>query len=177
MPQPPELLRNERSVRELSRHSEPEFGIWGYASLHSAQAGHFATPHFAVHHTLSVLARDATEITLVFCPHSRKQTGLEGTLRLGADTTFVGARWTYWNAHRRRESAGGEVTFNPPGLTAFGARAPLLAASGLFWRKLATAAAGSVGRSTVGGFSRPADAPRRALTRRLPARSRPADCR
>lgn len=130
-------IASEGYVRLLTfPHSEPDYGIWGYSSLWSNYTGHFAEPSFTERHTLSVLASDSREFTLAFCPKSRRETGLEGTLRLGRDTSFIAARWSYWNPHRNRESAGGEVVFAPHGRSVKRAPLPLLPLSGLFWRKL-----------------------------------------
>lgn len=117
-------------------HGEADVGIWRYASLQSWDASHFGADLFAERHTLSVLGGDEREITLAFCPRSREETGLEGTLRLARDTSFIAARWAYWNPQRNGETAGGEVVFAPPGVTASGKPLPLLPLSGLFWRKL-----------------------------------------
>lgn len=117
-------------------HGEADVGIWRYASLQSWDASHFGADLFAQRHTLSVLGGDEREITLAFCPRSRDETGLEGTLRLARDTSFIAARWAYWNPQRNGETAGGEVVFAPPGATASGKPLPLLPLSGLFWRKL-----------------------------------------
>ncbi|HSA54126.1 MAG TPA: hypothetical protein VLE53_00410 [Gemmatimonadaceae bacterium] len=115
---------------------EADVGIWRYASLQSWHASHFGADLFAQRHTLSVLGGDEREITLAFCPRSRSETGLQGTLRLARDTTFIAARWAYWNPQRNGETAGGEVVFAPPGVSATGEPLPLLPLSGLFWRKL-----------------------------------------
>lgn len=130
-------IASEGYVRLLTfPHSEPDFGIWSYSSLWSSYTGHFAEPSFTDRHTLSVLASDSREFTLAFCPRSRRETGLEGTLRLARDSSFIAARWSYWNPQRNRESAGGEVVFAPYGLSIKGEPLPLLPLSGLFWRKL-----------------------------------------
>jgi hypothetical protein len=130
-------IRSQGYVRLLSfPHHEPDYGIWGYSSLWSWYTGHFAEPAFTERHSLSVLHGDGREVTLIVCPRSRRETGMEGTVRLGRDTTFIAARWTYWNPDRNRESAGGEVVFTPPGVSARGQRLPLLPLSGLFSRKL-----------------------------------------
>ena len=49
--------------------------------------------------TLSFLKgpQDPDAIVLVFCGRDRKQSGIDGTLRLGADSAFIDARWRIWN--------------------------------------------------------------------------------
>jgi hypothetical protein len=132
-----QILAARGYVRLMTNnHWEPDWGIWAYTRLESDYASHFAEPLFASRHVLSVVAADTSEIVLGFCPRAPRETGLEGTLRLGVDTSFLAVRWGYWNPHRNRESAGGEVFFLPPGLSASGHPVPLLPASGLFWRKL-----------------------------------------
>jgi hypothetical protein len=117
-------------------HGEADVGIWRYASLHSWHASHFGAPLFAQRHTLSVLGVDDREITLAFCPRTPTETGLEGTLRLARDTSFIAAKFAYWNPHPNGEVAGGEVVFVPPGRIASGEPYPLLPLNGLFFRKL-----------------------------------------
>jgi hypothetical protein len=117
-------------------HGEADVGIWRYASLHSWHASHFGAPLFAQRHTLSVLGADEREITLAFCPRDAGETGLEGTLRLARDTSFIAAKFSYWNPHPNGEVAGGEVVFVPPGRIASGEPYPLLPLNGLFFRKL-----------------------------------------
>lgn len=113
---------------------DPDYGIWTYPVLDADYVQHFVEPMFAQRHAFSVM-RDADEETqLVFCPIDRKRSGLEGALRIAPDGSPVSVRWRFYNPEKQAEDAGGEVTFAPRDERA--AHPILLAASGVFWRKL-----------------------------------------
>lgn len=117
------------------RHYYWDYGVWGYPPLEADYAQHFTEALFGSRHTFTFdhSARN-DEVVLHFCPRHRKQSGLEGTLRIGADGSFVSARWTYRNPKHDAEPAGAEAVFGaaprPGGVPV------LVAASGLFWRRL-----------------------------------------
>ena len=124
-------------VRRLpERHTDTDFGIWSYPALAREYAEHFAEATFGERHTLRIVAMDSASqsSTLSFCARDRRQSGLDGVLRIGADGSLTSARWRFWNPARGAELAGGEVVFTPR--DARGTPAPLLAAQGLFWRRL-----------------------------------------
>lgn len=78
-------IASEGYVRLLTfPHSEPDFGIWSYSSLWSSYSGHFVEASFTERHTLSVLAVDAREFTLAFCPKSLRENGPRGHAAPGA---------------------------------------------------------------------------------------------
>lgn len=118
------------------RHFFREYGLWEYPKLEADYAAHFADPLFGARHSFTILDSGAStgETVLQFCPRDRRRSGLEGTLRIASDGSFIAARWRFWNPKRNGETAGGEVVFAPRPVDE---RAPeLLAASGLFWRRL-----------------------------------------
>lgn len=134
--------RDSRIAREgyvwplSGTHIYEELGIWQYASLEISRAEHFAEELFGARQTISFAkgAERPEARVFVFCTRDRKATGVDGTLRLGADSSFLDARWRFWNPHRDAERAGGEVVFTP-----FDIRSStpwLLSAQGLFWRQL-----------------------------------------
>jgi hypothetical protein len=118
------------------KHHSWDYGIWRYPLLEADYAQHFAEPRFGKYHTFTVLSDLSGERAIQFCPRDRSRTGLEGVLRLDARGSFVSARWTFWNPKRDAELAGGEVAFVPRDQEAD--HPVLLAAYGLFWRKLPT---------------------------------------
>ncbi len=121
-------------VRRLrSGHSQELFGVWGYPPLHAELSGHFGDSLFGGAHTFRMVESISRLTTIRFCPRKGRRSGLEGTMRLDAFGALVDVRWTYWNPDRSGELAGGEVIFAPPSASASG---PLLATSGLFWRRL-----------------------------------------
>jgi hypothetical protein len=117
-------------------HASEQFGIWRYPPLEHRHAEHFAEDLFGSLQTLS-FAKDRAEddfSVLVFCGRDRKRSGIDGTIQLGADSSFLMARWRYWNPSRDAEKAGGEVVFVPFDRRSF---TPWLhAAQGLYWRQL-----------------------------------------
>lgn len=113
-------------------HQRDEFGAWGYPALYAELAGYFADELFAAHHTFRFTSDRAGALALRFCARNRRASGLDGTLRLDDAGSLVEARWIFWNPARGREEAGGEVVFAPVASDL----GPLLAASGVFWRRL-----------------------------------------
>lgn len=117
-------------------HTSEEFGIWKYPVLQHFHAEHFAEDVFGSLQTLSFAKDDGDEdaSVLVFCGRDRKRSGIDGTIQLDADSSFLVARWRYWNPARNAEKAGGEVVFTPFDRRSF---TPWLhAAQGLYWRQL-----------------------------------------
>lgn len=117
-------------------HASEDIGVWDYPRLQHFHSEHFAEDAFGSLQTLSFAkdGADADSSALVFCGRDRKRSGIDGTLQLDADSSFLVARWRYWNPARDAEKAGGEVVFTP-----FDSRSatPFLhAAQGLFWREL-----------------------------------------
>lgn len=117
------------------RHYYWDYGVWGYPVLEADYAQHFTEALFGARHTFTFDRTAGSDaVVLRFCPRNRKQSGLEGTLRLEADASLVSARWQYWNPRHDAEPAGGEVVFAVS--VQPGARPVLTAANGLFWRQL-----------------------------------------
>lgn len=117
-------------------HSFKDYGIWAYPALAREYAEHFAEALFGERHVFAVVSigPDSLEAVLAFCAKDRRQTGLDGTLRIGEDGTLLSARWMFHNRARDAERAGGEVVFAP--LDRETPTPTLLAAQGLFWRRL-----------------------------------------
>jgi hypothetical protein len=117
----------------LGSHSHPGRGLWGYPRLHEVDAHLFAdSSTFARDHSFGFLAGDTTSI--VFCPVSRRRSGLDGVLVLSEDGYLMSAVWLFSNPHKQAESAGGYVQFAVPS----GDEKPrlLLPAFGVLWRRL-----------------------------------------
>lgn len=104
---------------------------WSYPALHERYAFHFAGDAFGAAHTLSVLRRSGDGTTLAFCPRDRERTGIEGTLTLAPDGSFLDAAWRF-RTPKPHEDAGAEVVFAPrsPGMR------PLFPLRGVFWRRM-----------------------------------------
>jgi hypothetical protein len=118
----------------LSRSIQREFAAWSYMYLWSFDAAHFLDPSFGEHNTFSVLAPASGSTVIVFCSRglNRGAVGIEGTLIVGPDSSFVSATWRF-REPRRREEAGGRTVFAPhPGGSA---RPWLVPAQGLYWRR------------------------------------------
>lgn len=115
-------------------HSFELFGGWRYPAVEAELAGHFASPGFAESHSFAMSSSDASVVTLRFCARDRRESGLDGTLRLSEREGFIEARWRFWNPLDGSEPAGGAATFASAGENA--AAMPLTSTSGLFWRKL-----------------------------------------
>ena len=115
-----------------------DYGVWQYPLLDADYAQHFIEPGFGERHTLSERPAADGETVLVFCPRDRRRPGLEGTLRIARDGSPVSARWVFANPATGAEEAGGEVSFAPP--EPADPHPILLAASGLFWRRLRSGA-------------------------------------
>lgn len=113
--QPP-LLGTERSYQ------------WDYPWLESVQAWHFADRLFGELNRFELAPPDVGELVVVFCSQRGARPYVTGRLYLGLDTTLLKAEWRFVTA-RPAEQAGGEVVFMPPA-----PGAPLLAASGHYWR-------------------------------------------
>lgn len=114
---------------------DDDYFSWRYPKLHSATAHHFASDVFGTRHDLSIVSSSPEETVLAFCPRNRRQPFMEGTLVVSADSTFAEAAWSF-TTPRPKESAGGEVFFAPPPDDRGGPRPHLLAARGVFWRRL-----------------------------------------
>lgn len=127
------ILRRGYATPLVGTHHYDDFGIWRYPPLHAELAGQFADSLFGARHSLSLSTTSRRYTELRFCARDRDRTGLDGTLRLAADGSFMDARWRFWNPSRDAELAGGEVSFAPPADTG---RAPLYSTGGLFWRRL-----------------------------------------
>lgn len=119
--------------REANVHVENDYGVWFYPPLQAEYAEHFADSLFAARHTFSVVSA-GEETVIGYCPKDHKLPGLQGTLRIAADGSFIEARWRFWNPVHNPEEAGGDVVFAPrdPEHT----HGLLLAAQGVFWRRL-----------------------------------------
>jgi hypothetical protein len=118
----------------LSRSIHPEFAAWSYMHLWSFDAPHFLDPSFGEHNTFSVLAPSSGSAVIVFCSRrlNRGAVGIEGSLGVGPDGSFVSATWRFVEP-RRREEAGGRTIFAPhPGGPA---RPWLVPAQGFYWRR------------------------------------------
>lgn len=112
----PPLIGSERSFR------------WSYPHLESVQAWHFADVLFGELNRLALAPREVGEMVILFCGGRPGRPFITGRIHLAPDTTFLKAEWRFVTP-APTEQAGGEVVFMPraPG-------APLLAASGFFWR-------------------------------------------
>lgn len=128
-------------------HNIEILGGWRYPALDAELAGHFASVEFGDAHTFALAGSTASFSELQFCARDRRKSGLDGTLYVSDGDGFRGARWRYWNPLDGAEAAGGHVAFKrvERPLTAAQAAAdgqvestpePLVATSGLFWRKL-----------------------------------------
>ena len=86
---------------------------WRYPALDDRDAHHFASDLFARLHDISIHDRveNTGETVLAFCPRSRKQPSIEGTLRLAADGTLLEAEWTL-RTPRPVHLVGGHVIFS-----------------------------------------------------------------
>lgn len=115
---------------------DPVFLAWRYPFLQARDAHHFVSEAFGRLHTFSVISQDAQETVLMFCPRARSaRPSVEGTLVVGADTTFSSATWAF-RTPSPDEQAGGEVTFGS--VRVEGDEHPhLVATQGIFWRRLA----------------------------------------
>lgn len=114
-------------------HQEEMLGAWQYPPIEAELTGHFAAAAFGERHTLRVVSARGGVRVVRYCAADRRQSGLDGTLRISESDGLLDARWRYWNPSPDREPAGGEATFAPASPT--GETAPLLATSGLFWRR------------------------------------------
>lgn len=106
--------------------------MWDYPWLESIQAWHFADPLFGELNRLELAPPEVGDLVILFCSSRGARPYVVGRLYLGADTTMLKAEWRFVTA-RPPEQAGGEVVFMPPV-----PGAPLLAASGQFWRAKAS---------------------------------------
>lgn len=129
-----QIERNGYVAALDSTHSLELFGGWRYPAIEAELSGHFATERFAEGHTLALVARTASSVTLRFCARDRRGDGLDGTLLLSERDGFAEARWRYWNPRDRVEQAGGAATF--AGVREDEGVVPLASTSGLFWRRL-----------------------------------------
>jgi hypothetical protein len=101
-----------------------------YPLLESDFAGHFADSLFSKLHAFHVESVSNQETRIMFCGLRRKGPYMDGVITLRADSSFERAAWSF-HTQRPDELAGGEVVFVPLG----GTSSPLVAATGLFWRK------------------------------------------
>lgn len=108
---------------------------WDYVRLDGGNAHHFADPFFVNRHRFFRLVSDDANRRIGFCPEDRDHPVIEGILEVGPEPALVRATWVY-RTPKPMENAGGEVTFVPPSATE--QRPLLLAATGLYWRKLWT---------------------------------------
>jgi Carboxypeptidase regulatory-like domain len=116
----------------LNNAFNEQYALWQYAPLETDIAHHFTEPLFGELHMLSFAPSSEGEHTIRFCPRSRdrRRPEIEGTLTVGADTTFLDTRWRY-TTPRPAEDAGGEVEFLPPRRRT---GSLLLPERSLFWR-------------------------------------------
>lgn len=112
----PPLIGGERSYQ------------WDYAWLESVLAWHFADRLFGELNRLELAPPEVGDMVIVFCSARGSRPYITGRLYVGPDTTLLKAEWRFVT-ERPAERAGGEVVFMPPA-----PGAPLLAASGQFWR-------------------------------------------
>lgn len=120
----------------ISTHQQPsldgQFLLWTYPGFESGYGYHFLEPLFAERHTLGFGDPQLGGLEIVFCPRTRNQPEIEGTLLVSDDSSLSGATW-HFMVPKDDEHAGGEVTFAPrppaavPGL--------LLTVRGEFWRR------------------------------------------
>lgn len=83
---------------------------WRLVALDGRHAHHFASPVFGERHSLSIFQASSTETVLIFCPRSRSHPWIEGTLTIGADTSFSSVAWNFQTPAPVRVG-GGEVFF------------------------------------------------------------------
>lgn len=105
---------------------------WDYPFLESVLAWHFADRRFGELNRLELEPPEVGDLVIAFCSSSGERPYIVGHLYLAADTTFLKADWRFVTS-QPREQAGGDVVFMPPA-----PGAPLLAASGQFWRAKAS---------------------------------------
>ena len=119
--------------RERFYGMPPAMGVtrsyqWDYPFLESLQAWHFADQLFGDLNAFTLAPRELGDVVIEFCSRHEDRPYVVGHLYLGPDTTLLKAQWRFVT-DEPREDAGGEVVFMPPA-----SGAPLLAASGQFWR-------------------------------------------
>jgi len=91
-----------------------QYALWQYLPLEWTFAHHFADPLFGERHTFRRVGSVDGETTIAFCRRpGERQPEVEGTITLGADSTFRRARWKYITP-RMMEDAAAEVVFVPP---------------------------------------------------------------
>jgi hypothetical protein len=125
------------ATRDRFYAQPPLFGtersfLWDYPLLESVQAWHFGDVLFGELNHFQLAPRDVGELVVEFCSRQDRRPYIAGRLYLGADTTMLKAEWRIVTSDPA-ERAGGEVVFMPPA-----PGAPLLAASGHFWRAKAS---------------------------------------
>lgn len=105
---------------------------WGYPHLESVQAWHFADALFGELNRLLLAPREVGELIILFCGRRAGRVYITGRIHLATDTTFLKAEWRFVTPPPVEQS-GGEVVFMPPA-----PGAPLLPATGFFWRARAS---------------------------------------
>lgn len=140
-----------------------QYNAWTYPQFEMGYAYHFFEPLFDERHSLAYGGGENGMTELVFCPLSKKQAEVEGTLVISDDSGLARATW-HFVVPRDDERAGGEATFAPlrpaapPGL--------LMTVRSEFWRHT------SRGRWyqrawTFGDWSGDSAEARRAASRRI----------
>ncbi len=120
------------------RRSTPEqsYASWVYPPLEADFATHFAGELFGDRHRFRFDRTDDPDgdgsVTLVFCARDDDHPSMEGTLRIGADTTITMAQWLF-RTPEPVEHAGGRAVFGP--LADDPQASYLLPIEGVFWRR------------------------------------------
>ena len=120
------------------RRSTPEqsYTSWVYPPLEADFATHFVGEMFGDRHRFrfdTAAEPDAdVGVTVVFCARDDDDPSMEGTLRIGPDTTIAVAQWLF-RTPEPVEHAGGRAVFGPPADSP--ATSYLLPIEGVFWRR------------------------------------------
>ncbi len=130
-------IRNEGYGYKIRRSTvELSYDSWVYPPLEADFATHFVGESFGELHRFSFDAPEESEssggVTLVFCPTKDDRPSMEGTLRIGPDSTLVLAEWLF-RTPDPVEGAGGRAVFGP--ITDDPETSYLLPIEGVFWRK------------------------------------------
>ena len=130
-------IRREGYGYKIRRSTtEQSYDSWVYPPLEADFAPHFVDETFGDLHRFSFESPEESErsggVTLLFCPTENDRPSMEGTLRIGPDSTLVVAEWLF-RTPDPVEGAGGRAVFGP--ITGDPATSYLLPIEGVFWRK------------------------------------------
>jgi hypothetical protein len=117
---------------QMSGITPPRFAKWEYPLIESVFAWHFADSTFGEWNRLALASSSAGDTAIAFCSQNGHRPYIRGVLRLGPDSTFSEAEWTFLTP-APHEEAGGQVFFVP--VDAAADAQPLVPLAGLFWRK------------------------------------------